>query len=61
MRSVNIGMDVGGVIGTRPLLMLGVMLILLGVQFASIGLIGNMLVDLSYRSRYTENHVKEKR
>lgn len=51
----------GGVIGTRPLLMLGVMLILLGVQFASIGLIGNMLVDLSYRSRYTENHVKEKR
>lgn len=51
----------GGVIGTRPLLLLGVMLILLGVQFASIGLIGNMLVDLSYHSRYAENHVKEKR
>lgn len=51
---------VGISIGTRPLLLLGVMLILLGVQFASIGLIGDMIVDATYRSRYEESHFKEK-
>lgn len=51
----------GGKIGTRPLLQLGIMLILLGVQFFSIGLIGDMLVDATYRSRYTEDYIKEKR
>lgn len=51
---------VGAAIGTRPLLLLGVLLILLGVQFVSIGFIGDMLVDATYRERYTENHIKEK-
>lgn len=50
----------GVAIGSRPLLLFGVMLILLGVQFASIGLIGDMLVDATYRGRYTESHIKEK-
>lgn len=50
---------VGATIGTRPLLLLGVMLILLGVQFVSIGLIGDMIVDATYRDRYTESHFKE--
>lgn len=50
----------GAVIGNRPLLLLGVMLIVLGVQFASIGLIGDMLVDATYRSRYSDSHIKEK-
>lgn len=47
-------------IGTRPLLQLGVMLIFLGVQFLSIGFIGNMLVDVTVRNNYSEAHIKEK-
>ncbi|MCI9122580.1 MAG: glycosyltransferase family 2 protein [Eubacterium sp.] len=47
-------------IGKRPLLLLGVLLLLLGVQSASTGLIGDMLVDATFRSRYTEYHVREK-
>lgn len=50
----------GMAIGTRPLLQLGIMLILLGVQFFSIGLVGDMIVDATYRRRYTESHIKEK-
>lgn len=51
----------GKMIGSRPLLLLGVMLILLGGIFFSIGLIGDMLVDATYRLRYDEAHVKEKK
>lgn len=47
-------------IGNRPLLQLGVMLIFLGVQFLSIGFIGNMLVELTVREHYSESHIKEK-
>lgn len=50
----------GAQIGTRPLLQLGVMLIFLGVQFLSIGFIGNMLVDATVRNNYSEAHIKEK-
>lgn len=50
----------GNAIGTRPLLILGVMLILIGVQFASIGLMGDMIVDATYRQRYSENHIQKK-
>lgn len=50
----------GKSIGTRPLLLFGVMLILMGVQFSSIGLIGDMIVDATYRSRYSESHFKVK-
>lgn len=47
-------------IGGRPLLMLGVLLLILGVQMFSTGLIGDMLVDATYHKRYSEAHIKEK-
>mgnify|MGYP002551442373 FL=1 len=50
----------GQAIGGRPLLVLGVLLIILGVQLFSIGFLGDMLVDATYRRRYDEWHVKEK-
>jgi len=50
----------GQAIGGRPLLILGVLLIILGVQMFSIGFIGDMLVDATFRKRYNESHVKEK-
>lgn len=46
-------------IGSRPLLTLGVLLIMVGIQFVSTGFIGNLLVDVTKRGRYTEDHVKE--
>lgn len=49
----------GKTIGTRPLLILGVLLILIGFQSFSIGLIGDMLVDATYKHRYNESHIKE--
>lgn len=51
----------GASIGTRPLLLLGILFLVLGVQFISIGLIGDMLVDATYHTTYRENHFKEKR
>lgn len=47
-------------IGTRPMLQLGIMLIFLGAQSISTGLIGNMLVESSVRNNYSEAHIKEK-
>lgn len=47
-------------IGGRPLLLLGVLCLILGVQMFSTGFIGDMLVDATYRDRYTEAHIKEK-
>ncbi len=47
-------------IGSRPLLLLGVLLLILGVQMFSTGFIGDMLVDATYHSRYNEAHIKEK-
>jgi glycosyltransferase involved in cell wall biosynthesis len=47
-------------IGGRPLLMLGVLLLILGVQMFSTGFIGDMLVDATYHNRYNEAHIKEK-
>ena len=49
----------GGHIGTRPLLQLGVLCIITGIQLFSVGFIGNLIVDTSYRSRYNEDHIKE--
>ncbi|MDR2590999.1 MAG: glycosyltransferase family 2 protein [Oscillospiraceae bacterium] len=46
-------------IGGRPLLNLGVLLIILGVQSISTGFIGDMVVDATFRNRYNEAHVKE--
>lgn len=51
---------IGNSIGGRPLLVLGVLLIVLGVQMFSTGFIGDMIVDATYRRRYDESHIKEK-
>lgn len=51
----------GAHIGTRPLLLLGVLLLILAAQFISIGFIGNMLLDSTYRHNYNEAHIKEKK
>ena len=48
-------------IGTRPLLQLGILLLILAAQFISIGFIGNMLLDATYRHNYNEAHIKEKK
>jgi glycosyltransferase involved in cell wall biosynthesis len=49
----------GHAIGNRPLLTLGILCIILGVQSISTGFIGDMLVDATYRQKYSEGHVKE--
>lgn len=49
----------GASIGSRPLLMLGILLIVVGIQFITMGLLGNMLVEFSRKDRYTEDHIKE--
>jgi len=48
-----------GYFNVRPLLMLGILLIILGVQSISTGFIGELIVDATYRNRYTEGHIKE--
>lgn len=49
----------GKPIGSRPLLLLGVLMILAGIQLLSIGFIGNLLVDMNRKESYTEYHIKE--
>ena len=49
----------GNPIGGRPLLVLGVLLILLGIQFISAGFIGNLLIDVTHRNHYREDHIKK--
>ena len=46
-------------IGGRPLLVLGVLLILLGMQFVSTGFIGNLLIDITHRDHYREDYIKK--
>ena len=48
----------GQSIGTRPLLTLGVLLIIMGVQFISTGFVCNLLIDRTYRQGYQEGHIK---
>jgi len=50
----------GNTIGNRPLLLLGVLLIIVGIQFFSMGLICDILVDSGFNTRYEESHVKER-
>ena len=47
-------------IGGRPLLMLGVLLIMLGIQFLSVGFLGNMMVDQDPRRNYNESKILER-
>lgn len=49
----------GNRIGQRPLLILGVLFLILGIQSISTGFIGDMLVDATYRNRYEESHIRE--
>ena len=45
-------------IGGRPLLFLGVLLIIVGFQSISTGFVCNLIVDRNYRSTYDESHIK---
>jgi glycosyltransferase involved in cell wall biosynthesis len=49
----------GEVVGQRPLLLLGVLCLILGVQFFSFGLIGDMLTNISFRRNYSDAHILE--
>lgn len=46
-------------IGARPLLVLGVLLVLVGIQFISTGFVCNIFVDRNFRNSYEECHVKK--
>ena len=48
----------GQKIGGRPLLVLGVLLVVVGIQFISTGFVCNIVVDRSFRTSYDESHVK---
>lgn len=48
----------GQKIGGRPLLVLGVLLIVVGIQFISTGFVCNLVVDRNFRSAYDESHIK---
>jgi glycosyltransferase involved in cell wall biosynthesis len=47
----------GAEIGDRPLLLLGVLLIILGVQFISIGLLGELVVRVYYEAQHKQIYV----
>ncbi len=49
----------GQKIGGRPLLVLGVLLLILGIQFISTGFLGNLLVDITHRSSYREDYIRK--
>lgn len=49
----------GKSIGNRPLLMLGVLCIIIGIQMISTGFIGNIFVDILHREHYNESHIKK--
>lgn len=48
----------GQKIGGRPLLVLGVLLVVVGIQFISTGFVCNIVVDRYFRASYDESHVK---
>ena len=50
----------GQTIGERPLLLLGILLILVGLQFFFMGLIGDIIVDRGFNSNYDESHIEER-
>lgn len=45
-------------IGGRPLLILGVLLMMVGIQFVSTGFVCNIIVDRFFRTSYDESHIK---
>ena len=48
----------GQAIGHRPLLTLGVLLIIVGFQSISTGFVCNLIIDHNFRQSYTESHIK---
>lgn len=48
----------GQAIGKRPLLTLGVLLIIVGFQSISTGFVCNLLIDQNFRKAYREDHIK---
>ena len=52
------GWFMGRWIGDRPLFILSVLLIIIGIQFISIGLLGEMLTSLSHRREGAQANVK---
>ena len=48
----------GQAIGTRPLLTLGVLMVIVGFQAISTGLVCNLLIDQNFRRTYRESHIK---
>ncbi len=49
----------GHSIGNRPLLVLGVLCIIMGIQSIATGFLGNLLVDITHREHYSEGHIKK--
>lgn len=49
----------GESIGSRPLLILGVLCIIIGIQMISTGFIGNIIVDTLHRDHYNESHIEK--
>ena len=49
----------GQSIGGRPLLVLGVLLIMVGIQFISTGFVCNIVVDKNFKASYDESHIKK--
>lgn len=50
----------GNPIGHRPLLLLGVLLIVAGIQLFSLGMLGDLFVKLSHRRQYDESRIRDK-
>ncbi len=50
----------GNTIGHRPLLHLGILLIVSGIQLFSLGLIGELIVRINHKRNYDEGKIKEK-
>ena len=55
---LSIGWLLGHAIGGRPLLFLGVLLIVVGFQSISTGCVCNLIIDRDFHSTYSESHIK---
>ena len=55
---LSIGWLMGHAIGGRPLLFLGVLLIVVGFQSISTGCVCNLIIDKDFHSTYNESHIK---
>lgn len=48
----------GDMIGRRPLLLLGILLIIVGFQSISTGFVCNLIIDRNFKSTYSESNIK---